>query len=144
MPPRSPERSAGSFLAFLRTAALIAAPVGAIGSVALMAYTGRQNPSRLLLALFAGWVVSPFVALAAACIRAKASSAQGRAALYSLMVALTVCSLALYGVIALGPPRQKPAFFFLMVPALSWLLIGVVVAIAARVSRGRASDSRRN
>ena len=54
------------------------------------------------------------------------------------MLALTLGSLAVYGVVALGPPRPKPAFVFLVVPLASWLLIAIVLAIAVRRS-GRLS-----
>ncbi|HEX7198860.1 MAG TPA: hypothetical protein VF213_05265, partial [Dongiaceae bacterium] len=56
----SPE---GGFLGFLRRAALIAALAGAAGSLGLMHRAGHRNPSRLLVLLFALWVLSPFTAL---------------------------------------------------------------------------------
>lgn len=46
----------------LRAAAMIAAAVGAVGSVGLTLYVGRHNPSRILISLFLIWVLSPFVA----------------------------------------------------------------------------------
>ena len=50
-------------LGLLRAAALIAVLAGAAGSVGLMLHAGRHNASRILLALFALWVLSPFMAL---------------------------------------------------------------------------------
>ena len=59
----SREKSESGLLGFLRTAALTAVLAGAVGSVGLMLYVGRRNHSRVLLVLFALWVLSPFAAL---------------------------------------------------------------------------------
>jgi hypothetical protein len=61
-----------------------------------------------------------------------------RATLYTVMLVLAVGSLAIYGDVALGRPRTKVAFVFVVVPPASWLLIAVVVPIAALIS-GRPS-----
>ena len=45
----------------LRASARVAVLIGAVGSVGLTLYAGRQNPSNLLLVAFAIWVLSPFV-----------------------------------------------------------------------------------
>jgi hypothetical protein len=110
----------------MRPAALIAIPVAAVASVALMLYTGR-NSSIFLLTLFTVWVLAPFAALAWAQAVSKRS-----AALHILTLSLALASVAVYADVALGPPRQKPAFAFLMVPLASCLLIAIVVAITRR------------
>lgn len=119
----------------LRGAALVAVLAGAGGSLGLTLYAGRHNDSRLLPVLFAIWVLSPFSALVFAHVVSKRWSALTRAALYSVMLILTVGSLAIYGDVALRPPRAKAAFVFVVVPPASWLLIAIVVAIAALISR---------
>jgi|ERR1051325_4227417 hypothetical protein len=121
----------GNFLGLLRAAALIAVPAGAAGSVGFMLRVGHRNSSRVLLLLFGIWVLSPFVALVLAHVVSKRWSVLTRAAIYGLMLAITVGSLSIYGAVALGPPRPKPAFVFVLVPRASWLLIAIVVAIAA-------------
>src|SRR5579859_6023940 len=78
------------FLGLLRTAALIAALAGAGGSFGLMIRVGHRNHSGLLLALFAIWVLSPFVALVAATVRSKRWSVLARAALCCVTLALTL------------------------------------------------------
>src|SRR5258708_28665132 len=118
----------------LRTAALIAVLAGAAGSVGLMLYVGRRNNSRILLLLFALWVLSPFVALILADVVSKRWSVLTRAALYDMMLVLTLASLAIYARVAFGPPRAQAAFAFVVVPPASWLLIALVVPIAARIS----------
>jgi hypothetical protein len=103
-----------------------------------MLRAGHRNPSRLLLVLFALWVLSPFIALVLANMVSKRWSVLARATLYTVMLVITVGSLAIYGDVALGPPRTKAAFVFVVVPSASWLLIAIVVPIAALIS-GRPS-----
>jgi len=128
-------RTEGRSLGFLHAVALIAVLAGAVGSVGLMHHAGRNNPSRLLLVLFALWVLSPFIGLVFANMVSKRWSVLTRATLYTVMLVLAVSSLVIYGVVALGPPRPKTAFVFVVVPPASWLLIGIVLPIAALVSR---------
>jgi hypothetical protein len=135
----SRERTEGGFLGRLRAAALIAVLAGAAGSVAFMLHAGRRKHSpRLLLALFAIWVLSPFVALVFGNIASKGWSVITRATLYSVMLVLALGSLAIYGDVALGPLSAKTVPVFVIVPPASWLLIAIVVPIAALVS-GRLS-----
>ena len=125
------------FLELLRAAALVAVVIGAVGSVGLMMSVGHRNPSRLLLALFLIWDVSPFVGLVLAVMISKRWSVITRATLYGLMLIVTLGSLALYGDVVLRP-RPQPAARFLVVPLGSWLLMTIVIPIAALVS-GRLS-----
>ena len=118
----------------IRVAAPILMLVGAVGSVSLMLWAGRHNDSRLLPVLFAFWVLSPFAALVLADLFSKPWSAASRATLHCVTLVLTAVSLFIYGDVALGPPRAKTAFAFVVVPPLSWLLIGVVVTLAAFIS----------
>jgi hypothetical protein len=138
----TPKVSRGSpesgFLGLLRAAARIAVLAGAVGSVGLTLHAGRHNHSRILLVLFALWVLSPFVALVWADVVLKSRPVLIRATLYSVMLVLTLVSLALYGDVALGPPRAKTAFVFVVVPPASWLLAALAVSIAALISRRRS------
>ena len=133
-----PERG---FLGLLRRAAVIAVLAGAAGSLGLMFRAGRRQNSRILLVLFAIWVLSPFIALVRANVVSKRWSNLTRATLYSVMLVLTLGSLAIYGDVALGPPRAKTAFVFVVVPPVSWLLIAIVVPTAALISRRRSPRS---
>jgi len=131
------ERPKSGFLGLLRAAGLIAVAAGAVGSAGLTLYAGRHNPSRILIALFVLWVLSPFMALVLANVVSKRWTVPTRAALYMVMLVLTPGSLAVYGDVALGPPRAQTAFAFLVVPLVSWLLIAIVVAAAALISGRR-------
>jgi hypothetical protein len=122
------------FLAFFHAAALIAVSVGAVGSLALMFYTGRRNNSRILMLLFTLWVVSPFVAAALADRISKAWSVTTRATLYGAMLVLSLGSLAVYAADASRAIRGKAAFVFLVVPPTSSLVAAAAVAIAALIS----------
>ena len=127
------------FVGRLRTAALLAVLAGAVGSASLTLYAGRHNDSRILQALFVVWVLSPFVILLLADFAAKRWRIQARATLYGVMLLLTVVSLTIYGTVALGPPRPKTAFVFVVVPPASWLLIAIVLTTAGLLSRRLSS-----
>ena len=129
------ERSDRRFLGVLRAVGLIAVAAGAVGSIGFMLRAG--NPPLFLRVLFAVWVLSPFVALLFAHVVSKRWRVLTRATLYSLMVIVTVGSLAFYGNVVFGPPRPKPAFVFLVVPLGSWLVMTIAVSIAAFISRKR-------
>jgi hypothetical protein len=122
-------------LGLLRLTAWIALLVGAAGSVGLMLYAGRHNASRLLMIIFAIWVLSPFMGLVLAHVVSKSWSVVTRAALHSLMLIIALGSLAIYADVALGPPRAKTAAVFVVVPPTSWLLIAVTLPVAALLSR---------
>ena len=127
------ERPEAGLLGILRAAALIALIVGAVGSLGFMFRAGQQTP-RLLLILFTIWILSPFVILLWANMVSKRWSVITRATLYSVMLVLSLSSLAIYGYAVLRTPRKTPTFVFLVVPLGSWLLITIVVPIAALIS----------
>jgi hypothetical protein len=130
---RPDHRSVG----LLQAAAVIAAITGAVGSVGLMFWVGHRNPSRVLLALFLIWDVSPFVALLVAEMVSKRWPETTRVTLHVVTLIIALSSLALYGDVV-WRPRPQPAFLFLVVPFASWLLMAVVVPMAALIS-GRTS-----
>jgi len=131
----SGERPGAGPLRLLRATGLIALLAGAVGSVFLVFYYGQRNPSRLLIVLFAVWVISPFVVLLAADVMSVRWSPRSRATLYGVMLAIAAGSLAAYADATFGPPRGQGAFVFVIVPPLSWLVSGAVIAIA--LVRGR-------
>ena len=129
--------SAGRLLGLLHAVALAAVVLGAVGSVAFMLWVGHRNPSRLLLTLFLIWDLSPFVALLLADMVSKRWPVITRATLHIVMLVLALSSLALYADVVLRP-RPQPAFIFIVVPLGSWLLMMIVVPLAALIS-GRLS-----
>jgi hypothetical protein len=119
-------------------AALLVLGVGAIASVGFTLQTGHRNKSTLLIALFVAWVLSPFVALAWANAVSRHWSGLTRVALNAVTFLLPVISAAIYGTVALGAPRAKPAFLFLVVPLASWFLVAMTVPLGMFVSGRRA------
>ena len=121
-------------LSLLQTVALTVAGAGAAGSVGLTLYAGRNNSSLLLPLLFVLWVLSPFVGLLIAHIVSKRWSFTARRTLYLLMLILPPFSLLSYSGI-FSVIAAKPAFVFLMVPLLSWLLMAIAISLAIFLSR---------
>ena len=128
-------RAEGGFLGRLRAVALLAVVAGAGGSLGLMLRAGQRTP-RFLLVLFTLWVLSPFVALGWASVVSKRWSAVTSATLHVVTLVLALGSLAIYGeVLVVAPSGSPPAFVFVAVPPGSWLILTIVVPIAALISR---------
>lgn len=109
--------------------AVLSVMAGAGVSVGFTVFTGRYNSSVLLIVLFVGWVLSPYIALLLFNAVATRWSVLKRLALHSLMILITLGSLVLYcGLWQV--PGAKPAFVFLIVPLLSWFLMGTAVLVA--------------
>ena len=120
----------------LRIIALIVLFAGAIGSVVLMFNAGRDQKSILLIVLFTGWVLSPFIGLFIADMISKRWLLKTRIIIYLLIIFITLASLIGYSGV-LNVPGTKPAFKFLIVPLISWLLILLIVPI----KRKRSNES---
>ena len=52
----------------------------------------------------------------------------------TVMLVLTLMSLAIYGYVVVNPPRSTPAFVWVVVPVASWLLMTIVVPVVAFLS----------
>ena len=108
----------------------------------MMIWVGRRNPSRILIVLFAVWVLSPFIALGLADRVSKRWSVLTRATLYSVMLVVALGSVATYGGVAFGSPRRTPAAVFLVVPVGSSLLAAIAVPLAALISGRREQKQK--
>lgn len=84
--------------------------------------------------MIAIWVISPFVVLLLAGLVSARRPVLIRTTLYSLMLILSVGSLAIYVDDALRPRKAQAAFVFIALPPASWLLIAIVVPVAALIS----------
>ena len=131
------EKTGERSLGILRTIAVIAVLAGAGVSLGLMFHAGRQNNSVLLLLLFAGWVLSPFIALIVVNQISGRWTVLTRLILFCLMLVLTFASVITYSGV-LSPPGTKPAFVFLIVPLGSWLLIALFILTIEALSRRKA------
>jgi hypothetical protein len=124
----------------LRTPARVAAGVGALGSVGLTLYAGRQNPSSLLMVVFAIWVLSPFVLIILADSASTRWPFLSRPVLNVATLAVTAISLVAYAARVLRPPKAQAAFVFVVVPPVCWFLIAGALAGAAWSSRRRSKS----
>jgi hypothetical protein len=120
----------------LRIIALIVLFVGAIGSLVLLFNSGRDQKSIVLIVLFTGWVLSSFIGLFIADMISKRWLPKTRITIYLLIIFITLASLLFYSG-ALNVPGTKPAFKFLMVPLISWVLMLIFVPI----KRKRVNES---
>ena len=127
---------------FLRTIALIAILFGAVASLYFVFNAGRNNNSILLRALFAVWTLSPFIAFLLAYAISRRWPYLKRITLYWLMLVVTFGSLVCYSG-AFNTSKTKPAFIFLIVPLISWLLM-IIVKLVARRLWGKTNDTSLN
>ncbi len=117
----------------LRTAALTILLVGTVGSLYFMFKTGSNQKSILLLGLFTAWVLSPFVGILFTYRLSKRGTEKMSTWLYWTIIILTAASLTVYsGILTLS--QTPPAFIFLFIPFLSWLIILTILLIAKRQS----------
>jgi peptidoglycan/LPS O-acetylase OafA/YrhL len=117
----------------LRALAFAAVIVGALGAAILALSVGLDTPSPLLTALFAFWVISPFVPLAFANIVAGQWPKTTRTKLHIVSIVLALGMLAIYLSVASGPPSS--VFPFLAVPLFSWVVLAAMAMLAVRAKR---------
>jgi hypothetical protein len=120
----------------LQTIARVALVAGAAGSITLMTRAAARQRSVVLILLFAGWVLSPFLGLALGNIRARRWPPATRTALSGAMISVSFISLSVY-VLQAKFPEMKAGFIYLVVPGACWLLIAMALATAALVSPRR-------
>jgi hypothetical protein len=120
----------------LRAVARLALLAGAAGSIALMLRAGARQRSAVLILLFTGWVLSPFIALALALANMRAARwpPRMRTALSAAMIGVSVLCLTIYSMHAVRGV-MKAGFVYLVVPAAAWLLIAVALGVNALRSR---------
>ena len=120
----------------LRIVSFLMLFLGVIGSLGLVLHTGQNNKSVLLIMLFSVWALSPFIALLAANLKSKHWSNLISITLYCLIIVLAIGSLLCYsGVISFV--GTKTAFVFLVVPLISWFLIGIFLIVFIKYFRGK-------
>ncbi len=121
----------------LRTIAFTAALVATIVSVGLMLRACRFNDSGIALALIAIWILSPMMALLVAEVVAKRWLIFSRATVHCLMLVVASAWVIVYGIDVFAPLSPRAGFPYALVPAVSWLLIAMVLAVAAIWTRVR-------
>lgn len=122
----------------IRPAALAAVVAGAAVSLGLMLRAGQRNGATIplvLLVLFTGWVLSPFIAMLVAEAVSKGRPAAIRTRLHVTMLIVTLGSLAFYTGLVPMPAKAKTASVFLMVPLGAWVILLAIWAFLRRPGR---------
>lgn len=129
----------------LQRSGLASNVIGAIVSVAALAYVGMRSGSNgaqpVVMILIAMWVLSPFVILFALHRISPGWSATTRTTLYSLMLVVAVISLVVYLSATGGPVRPKPAAPFVAVPPVEWALITISLVMGAFAGRRKGRNA---
>jgi hypothetical protein len=117
----------------LRFLALFSVIVVAIVSAVYTLRAGSNNKSVLLKILFLGWVLSPFTALVWVELFSKAYLSTAKVRRYFFMLFIALFSAIAY-MVKMKLPGSKPAFIFLIVPFVSWILMAVFFLVTRRKS----------
>jgi hypothetical protein len=121
----------------LRAVTLMIILTGALASIALTLRAGHNNRSVTLMSLFAVWVLSPFIMLLIASVAFKGWSYSARITVCILALFVTIGSLIGYSGI-IGQFGPKPAFVFLFIPLISWMLLVIAYFIVkSKKKRGK-------
>jgi hypothetical protein len=123
---------------FLRIIALVVFAIGWIVSLGFTLHAGHNNRSVFLVILFLGWVSSPFLGQLVAASLSRHRPVVTRKAFYILMILLSIGSVVGYSGV-LSPAGMKPAFIFLVIPLISWVLIMIIITVT--ISRARKKKS---
>ncbi|HTD98483.1 MAG TPA: hypothetical protein VK668_04330 [Mucilaginibacter sp.] len=109
--------------------------IGAIGSLVLLWMAGHNNSSVILMTLFTIWVLSPYAALLVVDRKSLIPNAQLR----YLSIFIAGAAIFFY-TLAHFTPSKTPAFIFLLIPLLSWLVIFIVVLIKLKKKKKLNAD----
>jgi hypothetical protein len=125
------ELNGRNILDLVRSLALGVSTAGALGSFAFTLQLGAHNGSVILNLLFSVWVLSPFIVLIISCLLSKRWPSRGRISLYTLMMVISIVTLLFYGGL-LSFTGVKPAFVFLAIPLISWIVMLTIHAFLRR------------
>ena len=124
-------------LAGLRSAALLATVIGAIGSIGLLRHA-QQHPPPLLVVLFIIWVFAPFGLLAVANLFSNRWPLRVRVTLYIVTFLVTLLSLGIYVDDNVRHRTAHPAAVWVAIPPASVLLAAILIGIAALKAKKNA------
>jgi hypothetical protein len=121
-----------SRLNLLRKINYVVIPIGALVSLYFTFKAGGNNKSFLLLSMFMGWVAFPFLGLFFFNFLCKSFLPPVRLTLIILTYFITIGSLICYSGLV---KSRHVAFLFLVVPFVSWVLLLVIIPLAASRAR---------
>jgi hypothetical protein len=102
-------------------------------SMYFMLQAGQENPSKLLMAMFALWVSLPFITLLMMERMTSSWVPPSRLFLYALMEVVTILSAIVYSGLVTFEGRPN-AFVFLVVPGLSLVIIAAAYMALSRLN----------
>lgn len=124
-------------VAWLRSAALVAVVLGALGSIGLLRHA-QQHPPPFLILLFIVWVSAPFVILGGANVLSPRWPAAVGKTLHIVTIFIAVASLAIYFDDNVAHRTAKPAFVYVATPPVSVLLSSVAVGAVSLIEKRKA------
>jgi hypothetical protein len=116
----------------MRIIILSALLLGAAASLLFMFNASRNQSSVVLELLFTFWVLSPFIGLLVVNRISKRWSARSRVTFYWMTIMLIAASLVIYSGI-FNPAGTKAGFIFLIVPFMSWVILGIAMLIMRKM-----------
>jgi len=111
----------------INTVVLVTLLIGGAASLFLMFITGHNNKSVILMTLFTIWVLSPYLALFGTHQKNMVSTKQ----LNYLAPFISIGSSISY-TISYFSTDKTPAFIYLLIPFISWLLIVIVIVVSKK------------
>jgi hypothetical protein len=106
-----------------------------VGAMVSMFAVGHRQPSVILMAMFFVWVLSPYVALWLANVRAADWNPPPRRQLQYATVLISLAALGRYLWVLVWPVVHQPASTFMIVPFISWLVVAMVITLTERQAR---------
>ncbi len=120
-----------SYYNILKTIVALVALVAAVGSLYFMFNTGRKQNSVILLGLFTGWVLSPYLGFFLLHKIFNRATIPFHNIIYLFIIFFSIVSFIAYSG-TLTMPGTKPAFIFLIVPLIEWFGILTIFFIGKK------------
>ena len=121
--------------------ATVAIGGGATGTLALLLVSARNAPA-ILIFLYTGWVLLPYVALAFGRRRMALRSTAASAVMSVAALLVVAAALTVYVLAAVLPHAPRSAAVFLLVPLACQVLAAGAYAVAVRRARTSSSQTK--
>ena len=119
----------------LQWIAWLATGASAASALASLSIIGQRQRSVILIVMFTVWVLLPYAGLAMGNVRARAWNPAAYRAVQYATILISLAAMARYVYVVVRPLASQPASTFLIVPVVSWIAIGIAVALAKRMRR---------
>jgi hypothetical protein len=107
--------------------------IAGIVSIVLL-FNASEHPPIILRTLFIGWVLVPYIGMIIITnITKKRDEKSQRLIFYSLISLSLLSMIAFTGIFR--PENSKPAFTWLIVPLVSWIIIAIILLISKKIEK---------